>query len=209
MKMKTNQSTFVFLAAAILAGACAKKTPPPADASDQSPPEPSAAADSRQSYVEGIAGGVMSSSMTIDATIVSVDLENHAVVLEGPEGNQLTVFVGKDAVGIYEVEPGDQVEINVFRELLVYVDGAANSETDGTSVSTESNDTGGSVIETSKVTTTIVSMDQAARTATLSLPDGSQATFEVRPDVDMTQYSVGEQVVFLLTDMLAVGVKML
>ena len=65
----------------------------------------------------------------------------------------------------------------------------------------------GAIVASTKVTAKIKALDTQARTATLSLETGEEDTFSVRPDVDMSQYKVGQDVVFLITDLLALEVK--
>jgi hypothetical protein len=43
--------------------------------------------------------------------------------------------------------------------------------------------------------------------ATLAFDDGSTKTFPVRPDIDLGQRSVGEKVVFQVTEMIAISVE--
>jgi hypothetical protein len=53
---------------------------------------------------------------------------------------------------------------------------------------------------------TVVEMDHWRRLATLKFEDGSQETFPVRPDVDMTAYDVGDKVVILARESVAIDV---
>ena len=45
------------------------------------------------------------------------------------------------------------------------------------------------------------------RKATLLFPDGTSHTFKVRPDVDMTKQSVGDEVVIRTTEAVAISVE--
>lgn len=217
MKIKTNLTGTILAAAALSLGACAKNTPPPAEPVAAEPePAPVAALatpveTSESHFVEGVAGGVMLSTLTLQAEVVSVDQEKREAVLRGPEGKEVTVRVGKGAVNFYQVSPGDKVNVTMARELVIYVPDSEESGPDGTAVAAagaEKGDTpAGAVLATTKVTSTIDSIDLEARKATLSFEDGHKETFEVRPDVDMTKYKVGQQVVFLVTEMLALEVE--
>jgi hypothetical protein len=143
-----------------------------------------------------------------------VDQTKREAVLRGPEGNQVTVRVGKGAVNFYQVKAGDRVNVTIERELVIYVPEKEEPKgQDGTAVmaaGTEKGETpAGAVVATTKVTAKISSMDTKARTATVTFEDGKKETYEVRPDVDMTKYKVGQQVVFLVTEMLALEVAKL
>lgn len=167
-------------------------------------------------YVEGVAGGVMTSKIQLEAVVISVDQKKRQAVLRGPEGNEVLVRVGKDAVNFYQVAAGDRVNVIAERELAIYVpdaDKEKDEAPDGmvaASVSAPKGDTpAGAVVTTTKVTSKLTAMDTKARTATLTFEDGKKETFQVRPDVDMTKYKVGQKVVFLLTELLALGVQKL
>lgn len=202
-------------------GACAKKasTPTETPASDATAqpaapaPEPLAepVENEEQYFVEGVAGGAMIKTLELEAEVVSVDQEQREAVLRGPEGNELTVKVGKDARNFYQVKPGDRVLVAMARELVIYVEDGSQKEQDGTVVAAgrarEGATPGGAVVATTKISAKIKALDTKARTATLTFEDGKDETFEVRPDVDMTKYKTGQTVVFLITDLLAVEVK--
>jgi hypothetical protein len=66
---------------------------------------------------------------------------------------------------------------------------------------------GGLVAETTQVTAKVTAIDQKKRTATLRFEDGSTKTLPVRSDVDLSKRKVGEQVVFQVTEMVAVSVE--
>ena len=88
---------------------------------------------------------------------------------------------------------------------------ATEERPDGTTVAAaraaEGESPAGVVVASSKITTKISKIDTEARTATLTFEDGQEQTFDVRPDVDLTRYEVGQEVVFLITDLLALEVR--
>ena len=63
---------------------------------------------------------------------------------------------------------------------------------------------GGVVAENVQVTATIVAIDAGKRTATLRFEDGSTQTIPVRDDLDLSKRKIGEQVVFRVTEMVAI-----
>lgn len=214
--------TVVSLVALTSLNACSKNTPPsespaaeaaPAE-EPEAPPLAEAEETSDQIYVEGVAGGVMTSSVTLEAEVVSVDQEKKEAVLRDSEGSEVTVRVGKNAVNFYQVKAGDRVKVTMARELLIYVnEEGAPEEQEGTIAAAAGAEKGeqpaGAVVASTKVTSKIESMDTEARTATLVFTDGKKETFNVRPDVDMSNYKVGQEVVFLITEMLALEVETL
>lgn len=217
MKSKTVVCVSAIAAAMATFSACSKNTPAPADGSAAAAPDASPLSPAEQNaenyYVQGVAGGVMTNTVTLQAEVVSVDQVKRAAVLRGPDGNEVTVRVGEHAVNFYQVMPGDRVNVAMAQELVVYVADGTQDVSDGTAAMAAGAQKGdapaGAVVTSSKVTGKIIAMDTTARTATLSFSNGTEKTFNVRPDVDMTKYSVGQEVVFLLTEMLALEVKKL
>ena len=66
---------------------------------------------------------------------------------------------------------------------------------------------GGLVAQTTQITARVEAIDRTERTATLRFEDGSTKTFPVRDDIDLSRRKVGEQVVFRVTEMIAIRVE--
>jgi len=66
---------------------------------------------------------------------------------------------------------------------------------------------GGLAAETIQVTGKIIALDLDKRTITLQFEDGSTGTFPARPDLDLRRRKVGEQVIFRVTEMIAIWVE--
>jgi hypothetical protein len=127
------------------------------------------------------------------------------------DGKKFTVKVGPDAVNFDQVKVGDLVKATVTEELVVYLVGERAPQRDASlgvvALSPKGGQPGGAVAETTRVTGTVTAIDQTSRTATLRFEDGSLKTFPVRSDVDLSQRKVGEQVVFRVTEMVALKVE--
>lgn len=52
-----------------------------------------------------------------------------------------------------------------------------------------------------------MAIDLEKHTATLKFEDGTAKTFPVRSDVDLSKGKIGEQVVFRITEMIAISVE--
>jgi hypothetical protein len=63
------------------------------------------------------------------------------------------------------------------------------------------------VAQTVQVTAKVAEIDLKNHRATLEFPDGSKKTFAVRPDVDLTQRAIGEEVVIRATESVAISVE--
>jgi hypothetical protein len=63
------------------------------------------------------------------------------------------------------------------------------------------------VAGTVQVTARVSAINLRSHTATLLFPDGQTRTIAVRPDVDLTQRHVGEEVVIRYTEAVAISVE--
>jgi hypothetical protein len=61
--------------------------------------------------------------------------------------------------------------------------------------------------ETTQITAKVIGLDRAKRQAMIQLPDGTTKTFTVRKDVDLSQRTIGEEVVFQYTESQAILVE--
>ena len=66
---------------------------------------------------------------------------------------------------------------------------------------------GGQAAAITQVTARIIAIDAAKRTATLRFEDGTTEILPVRSDVDLSRRKVGEQLVFRVTEMIAIWVE--
>jgi hypothetical protein len=66
---------------------------------------------------------------------------------------------------------------------------------------------GGMMASTVQVAAKVTAIDLKHHKATLQLPYGSSKSFDVHPDVDLTQRKVGEEVVIRFTEALALSVE--
>lgn len=178
--------------------ACAN-TPPPAPEVKQS-----------VAHVPGVAGGMFSNTIKLYAKVVSIDSDNRTVKLMNSEGKKFDVTVGPEAVNFDQIRSGDMVQVTVTEELIVSVNTEGTVVTDasaGVVASAAKGEKPGAIVAGSHlVTAKIAAIDTKARTAKLTFMDGKTETFAVRDDVDMSRYKVGQQVVFQLTQIVAINV---
>lgn len=196
-----SEITILIFTAALILSACATSSPlPPAAASGSG----------TVAYVEGVPGGIMVNTVDIQATVAAIDSANRKVTLLGPDGKKVTVKAGPEAVNFDQIKVGDIVSATVTEELVVYLDDEAGSGSDGSAgmvaLAPKGSQPGGVMAETTKITAIVSSIDMERHTATLMFEDGSTKTFPVRDDINLKQHKVGEKVVFLVTEMIAVSV---
>jgi hypothetical protein len=162
-------------------------------------------------YVEGVPGGVIVHTEEATAKVMEIDHAKRTVILQSADGETFTAKVGEGAVNFDQVAVGDMVNVTLTEELVVFLDeeGAAPVDSSSSALATapEGAQPGGLVVATNQVTGTVTAIDHEQRTATLQFKDGSTKTLPVRDDIDLTLRKVGDQVVFRLTEKLAISVE--
>jgi len=174
-------------------------------------PPPPASEGGAVAYAEGVPGCVVVNTVEISARVTKIDTAKRKVTLLGPDGDTVTVKVGPEAVNFDQLRVGDRVNATVTEELVVYLDEEGASPPDGSAamvaLAPKGAQPGGLVAETTQVTAVVTAIDATRRMATLAFDDGSSKTFPVRDDIDLSQRKVGEKVVFLITEMIALSVE--
>jgi hypothetical protein len=121
------------------------------------------------------------------------------------------VTAGPEAVNFDQVRVGDRVNATVTEKVVVSLGDTAASSREGTASvvarAPKGDQPGGLVAETTQVTAKVIAIDSQKRTATLEFEDGITQTFPVRADLDLSRHKVGEQLVFRLTEMIAIWVE--
>ncbi len=161
-------------------------------------------------YQPGVAGGILSDTVELSATVTAIDKAKREATLNRPDGSTFTVKVGPEAANFDRIEVGDVVNATLSRELVAFVpDAGAAAKDDAKSVVVRAEkgaQPGGVMATTVQRVGTVVEMDHWKRRVTLRFEDGSTEVFPVRPDVHMDAHSVGEKVVFQATETIAVDV---
>jgi hypothetical protein len=162
-------------------------------------------------YQEGVPGGITVNTLDVSARVTAIDKANRKVTLLGPDGKTFTVKVGPAAVNFEQVGVGDRVNLTVTEELVVYLNEEGQSSSDNSAalvaLAPKGSQPGGLFADTTQITGTVTAIDLNKQTATLRFEDGSSKTFPVRSDVDLKKRKVGEQVVFRVTEMIAISVE--
>lgn len=197
---KSLLAVFAVLAVVFTLTSCTSvSTPPPAETSSAS------------AYQEGVPGGIIVNTLDVSARVTAIDKANRKVTLLGPDGKTFTVKAGPEYVNFDQVGVGDWVNLTVTEELVVYLNEggeSGNDESEGlVALAPKGAQPGGLIAETTQITGTVTAIDLEKRTSTLRFEDGSTKTFPVRSDVDLTKRKVGEQVVFRITEMIAISVE--
>jgi hypothetical protein len=172
--------------------------------------EPEADATGAVAVQEGVPGGVAVKTINISAKVTAIDRDSRELTMVGPKGNEWTVEVGPEAVNFDQIEVGDMVNATVTEQLVVAMGDPEASAGDGSALTValapKGAQPGGIVADVTQVTGTVVVLDALSRSATLQFEDGTTKVFPVRDDIDLSQRRIGEQVVFQVTQMVAIDV---
>jgi hypothetical protein len=162
-------------------------------------------------YAEGVAGGVIVQTLEITARVAAINHASRKVTLVSPDGIKQTVKVGPEAINFDQIRVGDQLKVTATEELVVEMGKPGESADDRAAavvaLAPKGAKPGGLVAETTQISGTVTAIDATKRTATLRFEDGSTKTLPVRSDVDLGKRKVGDQVVFRITEMIAVSVE--
>lgn len=192
-------STLALLLVGSITG-CSTTTPPP-------PAEENVSF----AYEEGVAGGVFVGTVEMKVKIVAVDTANRKLTLMDSNGDEFTTKVGPEVVNFDQVQANDMINIIVTEELVISVNAEGTAVEEGAAglvaLAPKGAKPGGLVAGTIVVTAKVAAIDETNRTATLEFKDGTSKIFPVRKDLDLSQHKIGEQVVFRITEMIAISVE--
>ena len=159
----------------------------------------------------GVPGGVIVQTYKQTATVTGIDKATRKVTLVTKDGSKSTVKCGPEVANFDQIEVGDQVKATVTEQLVVFARKAGEPAGDGAAAAATlaplGAKPGGLLVNTEEVTAKVKSIDVKHQKATLLFPDGTSHTFKVRPDVDLTKHTAGEDVVFRATEAVAVSVE--
>jgi hypothetical protein len=185
--------------------------PPEAEANSANTPLHSSEVGSSALFQKGKPGGVIVNTKEATVQLVAIDYANRNMTLVGPDGKKVDIKAGVDIVNFDQLQEGDLLKFTLTEEIVVYL------EKDGESIPDESTKTvvlapkgarpGGVFADTTQVTATIMAIDSSGHTATLQFADGSSKTVPIRQDIDLERFTVGEKMVLLVTQTLAIKVE--
>ena len=188
------------LSAVLIFTGCATTEPPPPSTADQS-----------QSYETGVPGGLTVNTITISARVVDINSTDRKLTLLKANGEKETIKVGAAAVNFDQIKKGDLVKITLTEETLIHLLKEGESPSDKkigiVAGAAKGEKPAGVVAELKQITGTVTAINMKARTVTLEFEDGSSKDFSVRDDIDLSRHSVGEKVLFIITDAIAIEIE--
>lgn len=172
---------------------------------------PSAESTTAMLMEEGVPGGIIVDTLTLDAEVVAIDHEARTATLLMPGGEKMPITVGPEAINFDLVQAGDRVKAVISEELAIYIGDENAAAGDGgeamAALAGKGEQPGGVVAGSIRATATVTAIDLEAHTATLKFADGSTKIVDVRPDIDLSKQKVGAKVVFEVTKMVALSVE--
>lgn len=160
---------------------------------------------------EGVAGGIRVRTFTLNATVAAINPTNRTVTLVNEDGIKQTVKAGPEVINFEQIRVGDQLKVTATQQLVVSLAGpdetGADSVTNAVLLAPPGSRPGGVLAETTRMIGRVLKLDREKRLVTLLFADGTQTTFLVRADVDLSRRRVGEQVSFELTETIAMAIE--
>ena len=162
-------------------------------------------------YQKGVPGGTVVETYKLNATVTEVDISARKVTLTAKNGEKATVKCGPEVINFDQIHVGDVVKALVTSELTVAMADAATQRIESANktvvLAPKGAKPGAFVTETQQYTAKITDINIKRHQATLSFPDGSKRTFNMRKDVDLKERKVGEEVVFQVAMAMAISIE--
>jgi len=158
---------------------------------------------------QGVPGGHITRTTTVDARVTAIDGNSRKVSLVTPQGKKFKVTAGPEVANFNQIQVGDRLKATYIEESIIRMAKPGEKVDEGTTIASGSAPLGakpGALAgESHQYVGTVTAIDTAKRTASLRFADGTSATFPVRDDVDMTKGRIGDRVVFRTTEAVAIG----
>jgi hypothetical protein len=162
-------------------------------------------------YKEGVPGGIIVETTRLQATVVAVDTTNRAVTLAVADGRQTVIGCGPEVANFNQIRVGDRVSAAITSELALALAGtdipSLEASTTAAALAPRGDKPGGAMAKMQEYTATIAAINRNRREVTLRLPDDTKRTFTVRPDIDLSQRKVGQQVAVRVAVAVAISVE--
>jgi outer membrane protein OmpA-like peptidoglycan-associated protein len=158
---------------------------------------------------EGIKLGV---ATVVTAEVLAIDKAERVVTLLGSDNNEVDIEVSEEARNFDQIKVGDQVKIEYFESVAIYLgDAGTPPEADASVVmarADEGEKPGAFAVSAVNMSASIVAIDRAERSLTLKLADGDVVTTHVDPAVELFDtLRVGDTIHARFTEAFAISVE--
>ena len=198
----------ILAAGALVAWSCTdekKETPDPLEAKAGSSQTSSSVLNGSE------AGGTEENTITVSARVAAVDQATRQLTLVGEDGTKATFVASPEIKNFNQIYVGDKVTATVKEKLTVFAtrDGAPPTVSQEGAMTTAAKGAkpGMMVGQTYEIVATCKAIDRDRRVATLQFSDGSTRDVRVRPDVDLSKYKVGDNLVIRGSESLSLVVE--
>jgi aminoglycoside phosphotransferase (APT) family kinase protein len=159
-----------------------------------------------------IQGIELGESRSITAEVVAIDKADRTLTLREPRGDVVSLEVSDAARNFDQVKVGDQVNIEYYEAVAVYLGepGQQPSAVAGTSVvrAAEGETPGGYAVSAVDLLATVEAIDRSNRTVTLRGPEGNTLTTKVDPSVKaFDALEAGDSIHIRFTEAIAISVE--
>jgi ribosomal 50S subunit-recycling heat shock protein len=150
--------------------------------------------------------------VVVTGKVVAIDRTDRSVAVQGQEGNVLVLEVGKAAKNFNQIKVGDQVKLEYYEAVAIYVGAGGKPPQENVAVIAATAPKGmkpeGEVIEVVDVSATIQALDAAKRTLTIKGPHGNVIPLKVDKSVKaFDQLKVGDSIHVRYTEAVAISVS--
>lgn len=155
-------------------------------------------------------GAIIVDTLTVTATVTSIDTAKRKVTMVSPSGHKTTYKCGPEVVNFDQIEVGDQVKATVTEEAAIFIGmGAPPSETAGARVALApvGAKPGGVFVESAQVTAQVVAVNAKKHKVTLQFQDGTTKQVKVGKKVDLNAVPLGTDVTVQVSEGLAITVE--
>ena len=162
-------------------------------------------------YAEGVPGGAVLETEELVASVSAIDKTKRTFTLRDDLGNKRTLAAPEQMQNFDQLKVGDRVKAVIAQERIVYLRRPGEAAADGAAGVLATTPLGAKpgmlAADTVEITALVKGIDTTLRTATLQLPDGTERTIKVRPDVELKTDYLGRQVVLRVTTAMAISVQ--
>ena len=165
-----------------------------------------------QDHPQAGEGVELGETTVITAEVLAVDKTERVVTLLGPDDHEIDIEVGEEARNFDQIKVGDQVTIEYFESVAIYLGDAGVPPAADASVvmarAEEGDKPGGFAVSAVNMSASIVAIGREERTLTLKLADGDMVTIDVDPALELFDtLRVGDTINARFTEALAISVE--
>jgi hypothetical protein len=151
-------------------------------------------------------------AVVLTAEVVAIDRVDRTLALLGSDGNVVAVEVGHAARNFDQIEIGDQVKVEYYESVALYVGKKGQKPEDDAGLvvarSAKGEKPAAVVAEAVDVSATITAINKKKRTITLKGPDGKKVTTKVDKSVKaFDTMKVGDSINARYTEAIAISVE--